>query len=154
MSHLELTWESWSEFGPEGYRLMQEESEEYEAILGLEPLDINHEEMEQASAAGRLNVLCARDRGLPVGYFMIFISMDQEVKTQVIASQGPWYVKAEAKYYGLGLRLLDEAKTFVSGLGIKLFELHHPVVGRGARLEALFLRLGARPINRTYRLKL
>lgn len=154
MVSIELTWESWEEFSSDALALMQEEYDEYETLFGLEPMELNHQELMLASNAGRLNVLCARDRGVPVGYFMVFISMDPEVQWQVIAAQGAWYVKDDVKYVRLGLRLWSEAMGFIRGLGIKLVDLHHPIAGRGAKLEKFFLRKGARPMNKTYRLKL
>ncbi len=151
---VELGWENWSEFAQDAAGLMQEEYDEYQALQGLEDLSLNQAEMQVLSDAGRLNVLCARDRGVPVGYFMLFISMDPEVSWQVIATQGAWYVKNSPQYTKLGLLLWLEAKAFVKNLGIKIFDLHHPMVGRGARLAPFFLRQGARPLNTTYRLKL
>lgn len=154
LPRIELTWESWAEFAPDAQALMQEEYDEYEVLFCLEPMDLNHHELALASSAGRLNVLCARDRGIPVGYFMLYLSMDPEVQSQVLAAQGAWYVKDEAKYTRLALRLFTEAMEFVRNLGVKLVDLHHPVQGRGAKLEKFFLRQGARPMNKTYRLKL
>ena len=153
-ARIELAWENWNEFAADAAGLMQEEYDEYQALQGLEDMSLNHTEMQSLSDAGRLNVLCARDRGVPVGYFMLFISMDPEVSWQVIATQGAWYVKNDERYVRLGGQLWLEALAFVKSLGIKLVELHHPVVGRGARLAPFFLRQGARPLNQTYRLKL
>lgn len=148
MSSVELKWESWSEFAPDAQRLMEQEYAEYETIMGLKPLDIDH------SAMAGVRVLSARDKGIPVGYFMISIVRDPEVRTSLLALQGAWYVKPGGKYARIGLRLFNEVLARTKSVGCSEIELHHPLVGRGAKLMKFFRRKNARPIKAVYRLVL
>jgi hypothetical protein len=157
LSRVELGQEPWLEFvATGGAEILRAYYEEHRVLRNLwKPHDPHHETFAQADAQGLLLVYVARLRGAPVGLLMITLGADLESRSHLMAQQGPWFVVpgAEVAKLGLGLKLMDLARRRLRELSVTELELHHPLVGRGARLARTFAHLGAVPCNLTYLLR-
>lgn len=157
MPFVELSWASWDEFWPEGQELLKTEYDEYVELLGLwRQHEVDIELAKATMQAGLLYVAIARVNGAMTGYCMISIAPDLESRGNVIATQGPFWVKAQRRHKGLGLgaKLLGMCIERAKNLGANDLDLHHPIVGRGRSLAKFFQFIGAKPMNMSYRLKL
>lgn len=110
-------------------------------------------EFERAASRGELVIVSARRNGTLVGYCIWKLERDSDSGGLPSAIQGAWFASREAPA-GTGTRLLSRSLTLLANAGIVQASLHHPAIGRGARLGPLFKRLGAVQTSTTYMLKL
>jgi hypothetical protein len=158
VSRVELSFELWGYFvATGGGAMLRAYYDEHRELRGLwKPHDPDHTTFSGLTANGNLYSVVARLRGKPVGLLMITVAQDLESKSFLMAQQGPWFTTKDpgVARLGLGLKMLDHARPKLHDLGVSEIELHHPLVGRGARLGRAFSRLGAVPCNQTYLLRL
>ena len=157
MPLVELSWVSWAEFWPEAKSLTQLEYDEHKDLLGLwRAHNVDTANMEKLTLAGILHIAVARVNGVLSGYCMVSVGPDLECTGNMLASQGPFYVKAKRQLVslGLGAKLLGMCIEKAQILGAHDFDLHHPHAGRGLGLAKFFTYIGAKPMNLTYRLRL
>lgn len=103
------------------------------------PLMLQHEQ------AGSLRFMGARLNGRLVGYMIWTFVPDVESEGVMYADQGPWFVADEPaiRKLQIGRKMLNRALDDLSKAGIQSAQLHHQVHGRGAKLGALFVSMGA-----------
>lgn len=90
-----------------------------------------------------------REGGRLVGYLLFFLYPDIQSAEVLVADQGPWYVRPGTR--GLvGLKMLKRAVADLKADGVRVINLCHPVVGRGAKLGLAFARMGAVEKERKY----
>jgi len=114
------------------------------------PWKLNMQLMAQIYDAGVLSIMAARDGAKLIGYHFWTITPDVESDGLIMAQHGPWFCLPE--YPGVGKRLLLESLPALKRRGVHICFPHHRLQGRGAKLGALYRRLGAVEIQHTYSL--
>lgn len=144
--------EVWSTLRP----MLQREFDEYKDLLGLwKPHRPDIALLRLMEKQNMLQITTARVDNELAGCLMMVFDTDVESAGERIIRQGPFFVDSKWAHLGLGAkmlrRVLDTLRTSISA-PVDL-DLHHPPVGRGAKLESLFTSLGAAPVAIHYRLK-
>lgn len=101
---------------------------------------------------GALQVLTARVGGRMVGYLATIVSPSLENADFTTAMQNTFFVSKEHR--GLGPRLQRESLEMLRERGVDEVIFRAGVRGAGAKLSALYQRLGAEDYGRLYRLGL
>jgi|KBSMisStaDraftv2_1062788.scaffolds.fasta_scaffold00169_23 hypothetical protein len=112
------------------------------------PFKLDVELLRQMEQMGRFLVMTARLNGKLVGYLSWTLTEDAESAGVMIADQGAWYVDTATP--GFGKKMLDKSIVDLKRLGIHSIQFHHQLHGRGAKLGALFTRLGAVELQHRY----
>ena len=148
--------ESWDEFWPDAEDLLREEYDEHARALKLwKPPVPDTDVLAALVAARRLVVMTARVNGAMGAYLGWLIDADLESKGHVLYRQGSFYASERFAKHSLGMRLLRNSLRLFRAHTLEPIELdlHHPPLGRGARLERVFEALGATKVAVHYRLK-
>ena len=120
---------------------------------GADPCSDNYvpvfDKFNSACVSGTLRLFTARFDGVLVGYIFWSLGMDCLRGNMRVALLGPWYSDCAHK---AGLQLLQYSIAWLEVEGVKLFQLHHRLHGRGARLGPIFKRLGAVEVQHEYEL--
>ena len=156
MPDVELRWEPWGAFWPEGKLLARQEWEEYKGVLQLtREFALDEAKMAELSDNGFMHIYVARSNGALGGYLFWVLDYDLETSRSLLR-QGPWYVGRRHRMSISGLRLFKESLRDMQARypQVRSLDLHCPPFGRGKRLELLFKRLGATPVAIHYRLDL
>jgi hypothetical protein len=149
--------EPWHTFWPDAAGLMQEEFDEYAQALKLwKPPAPDTAALEVLHAQGALVLTTARVNGALGAYLTWFVSKDIESIGHTLYHQGPFFASKRFARYALGMKLLRRSLKLIQTNSPEPVEvdLHHPPVGRGLRLDRLFVALGAVQVSVHYRLKL
>lgn len=141
-------WEPLESCYPEGQALMSAHLSESDSSEH-HPLKMNVPLLTELEKQGLFRVMTARVDGRLVGYITWSLVPDAESEGIVIADQGAWYCEPDQP---LGRKLLNQSFKELKAMGVQSVHLHHPENGRGAKLGALFKRLGAVPNQRRYSL--
>jgi len=144
--------ESWSSLWPDAEPLMQQHHLDVVGLDPREPFDPDIEGIEASDAAGTLLITSARFDGQLAGYCIWYIARNVESKGLWIGIAGPWYVVAEHRAGGLGIRLFKFSLTELRSRGIAQAYPHHWFSGGGERLGDLYERLGAKRCEVTFKL--
>ncbi len=145
------TIEPWSSMWPEVESLMEEHRREV-SPLGHVPMIPDVDTLHALDQAGAGVFTVARHDSVMIGYCMFFLSPDLEFAGTQAANQGPWY--CVPRWRGrVGAQLLLRALSELRRLGIHRKFLHRwERSPDGRRLDKLFERLGAHPLERVYEL--
>lgn len=147
--------ESWFDVWPEAEALANAHFAEVDG--GVEPkrvFKLDCEVMGKMAAVGILQIISARLDGRLAGYCSWNVVPDVESEGLLIAQQGAWFVGREFEPLGLGLgrKMFRVAVEHLKSMGVQCMYPHHRTQGRGSRLGAFFVRLGAKEIQHTYSL--
>lgn len=148
---MELAWERWHVLWPDVEPLMREHHAEIGEAREFSP---DTGAFGAMCEGGMLKTLVARDGKTIMGYIMWFISNALDSQRVRVATQGPWYVTPRARNTGLGLKLLRGSFGALREHGVASLYLHHWHHGAGPGLEAIFTRLGAKPVESVFSLSL
>jgi hypothetical protein len=149
--------EPWSDFWPDAADLTQEEFDEHVGMLRLtSPHVPDVATLSALVDQGRLVLATARVNGAIGAYLGWIVDANVESKGQVIYRQGPLYAAKRFAKHSLGVRLLRKSLELIQRnvVGYVEVDLHHPPLGRGARLGGVFKALGATEVARHYRLRI
>jgi hypothetical protein len=120
--------------------------------LGGGELDLDVQLCRDLDAAGALLILTARDEDLVLqGYCIWTIGPSLEHAGELVAELRPWYVRPEKRNSTLAFRLFHESLELLRSRGIHRCFPHH---WGNATLDKFFTRMGARPIEWVYELKI
>lgn len=150
-AQLTIARESWTDFWPEAEPLLASHRTEVEASSPA-PFVVDTGLAAQLDAVGALVLVTARQYDKLLGYCIWTIGPNLESAGLLVASQGPWYVMPEHRASPLGLRLFHESIAILRLAGVHQALPHHWTGGAGQRLEKLFLRMGAKPLETVYSL--
>jgi hypothetical protein len=148
--------EHWDEFWPDAAGLVQEEFDEHAVELGLRNPPVPDTAILSAiEQQRRLILTTARVNGAIGAYLAWIVDVDLESKGHTVYRQGPFYSSKRFTKYSLGVRLLRKSLELIrhNSLEAVEIELHHPPVGRGAKLRGVFTALGAIEVAVHYRLR-
>lgn len=141
--------ESWASIWADAKGLFEDNHRE---VGNTYPLALDDALISEAERCGVFLGLSARCNGELVGYASWSIHKNPESCGMILADQGAWYV--QPGHPGVGRRLFDVGLRYLRQLGILAVQLHAPMAGRGAKLGALFERLGAKAVQTRYALSL
>ncbi len=141
----------WKRLWPDAAELMQRHREEL--ARSAWPLRPDHRQIEELEKAGGLICIEARDpEDLLLGYGIWYLQPSLESAGVLLAQQGPWYVRKEARAGGLGLRILDFGLAELRRAGVNEVWFHHSA--NTPNLGVVFRQLGAKPAETSYVLRL
>lgn len=143
----ELNVERWSEAGAELEGLFVEHLRE----LGGGELELNSRLCEAMDSAEVLLMVVAREQQKIVGYCIWTIGETLEHRGELVAELKPWYVVPEKRGGALAMKLLRRSLKELRARKVTRVLLHH---WGNEKLGELFVRLGARPLEWVFELKL
>jgi hypothetical protein len=144
--------ETWQQFYPDCLPLMAEHHEEIVEDKERMPLDLDVDSCAAMDKAGNMLLLAARKEGKLVGYGIFLLSNSLMSKKVQCATQAPYFVKADERKNGIGLKIYRNAIEILRNRGVKQLFPHHWLKGGGEKLGEFFVHLGAHEIQHEYSL--
>ncbi len=140
----------WKRLWPDAAELMELHRAELEQNWW--PLRPDHRQIEERERVGGLICIEARSGEALLGYGIWYLQPSLECAGVLLAQQGPWYVRKEARAGGLGLRILDFGLAELRRAGVNEVWFHHSA--NTPNLGVVFRQLGAKPAETSYVMKL
>jgi hypothetical protein len=151
VNNLVIGWESWVSMWPDAEPLARAHFAEVEGRLAEKrSFNVHAETMQTMNEASVLRIVTARLDGRLIAYTTWNVIPDIESWGLVMANQGAIYGADGFANLNLCRRMLDFSIAELRAIGVDYLLLHHRMLGRGARLGALFGRFRAILIKREF----
>lgn len=149
---IELRRENWAKFVDDAAPLLAAHRAELDLHAPI-PYALNSAMFSAIDRVGALVIIAAREDGALIGYCIWTLGEALDC-VATVATQGPWYVRPDRRQDRIGLRLLEESIATLRALHVDRVIPHYwPQPGvDSSRIEALFAKLGATPLEISFSL--